>query len=49
MLGFRNLQELFRVYWYRAHLEYPLLIDIHGKVNAIDAMSQILEKIDDDV
>lgn len=48
-MSFRNLQEFFRVNYYRKYLKAPLLFDIHQKINAQEAMEQVLVKLHDDV
>jgi len=48
-MSFRNLQEFFRVNHYRKHLGAPLLSDVYRKINASEAMNQIVGKLHNEV
>jgi len=48
-MSFRNLQEFFRVNYYRNHLGAPLLYDVNRKINALEAMDQIMENLHNEV
>ena len=47
--SFRNLQEFFRLNYYRKHLKIPVLISENKDISALEAMDLVLDKLNDNV